>query len=396
MIFSAVLSKPTASGKEIFKREYERVKITLLSDSADGKEKKYYAEFFTKTQAFQKKFSQEELNDFLEKNIGKTFKNCVERTEKEEITFLTNKKGKTTRLVKKIPSGHPAFFNAVQKDADKKYIIPQGRPVPFLVELGVMTKEGKIVSAKYDKFRQINRFLEFLDDVLAQAESRGKKPLRIIDFGSGKSYLTFAVHYYLTEIKKMPCSILGLDLKKDVIENCTALCKKLNAPGLEFKCGDIAEYKGEAPDIVISLHACDTATDYALDFAIKSGAKIILSVPCCQHEINMQLQKKDRAKTEPLLLPLLKYGIVKERFCALLTDCIRAEILEAAGYSTQLLEFIDMEGTPKNLLIRAVKKSRSAPAGSIKKQSSLSYNTLLKALGASQTLDGLFNTENKK
>lgn len=407
MIFSATLSKPTPQVQKILRKKFERVRIRLLP-SAESSTPEYYAEFFTGTQSFQKKFSEKELNDFLSANIGKTFKNCVQRTETEEITFLTNKKGKTTRLAKQIApavSERHAVFGAAHSSnlpnpfRKKKYILQEGTPIPFLVELGVMTKEGKVVAAKYDKFRQINRFLEFLNDVLPdvlpnEAESgqaeQTKKPLRIIDFGSGKSYLTFAVHYYLTQIKKIPCDILGLDLKKEVIENCTALCKRLGLGGLEFKCGDIASYNGAPPDIVITLHACDTATDYALNFAINSGARIILSVPCCQHEINLQLHKNNSAKENAVLAPLLKYGIVRERFAALVTDCVRAEILESSGYSTQLLEFIDMEGTPKNLLIRAVKKY-DRKNGALAKQKILSYNALLNELEVSQKLDCLQN-----
>ena len=230
-----------------------------------------------------------------------------------------------------------------------------------------MTPEGKIISSKYDKFRQINRFLEFLDDILPAVTGQIKgRTLRIADFGCGKSYLTFAVHYFLTEIKKIDAEIIGLDLKRDVIEYCSRTAERLNLKGLSFDTGNIADYsyKNE-PDIVITLHACDTATDYALDYAVKHGCRAILSVPCCQHELNAQLdENKKRWKAENSVPqefePLLKYGLIKERFASLATDALRAEYLEKSGYSVQILEFIDMEHTPKNLLIRALKKNPSA------------------------------------
>ncbi|MDE5776786.1 MAG: SAM-dependent methyltransferase, partial [Treponemataceae bacterium] len=294
----------------------------------------------------------------------------------------------------------------------KNYIIQEGERVPFLQELGVMTCDGKVIAAKHAKFRQINRFLEFLDDIVPEILEQKKsensaplnsnsqiEPIRILDFGSGKSYLTFAVHYYFSQ-KKIPFEITGVDLKKDVIENCADLSRRLGLQNINFFCGNIADFSGEKnPDIVITLHACDTATDFALDYAVRRGAKAILSVPCCQHEINLQLQKKSlrshsaENSARKILRPLLKYGIVRERFAALVTDCVRAEILEQAGYAVQILEFIDMEGTPKNLLIRAVlKKSNSTSAdfvsatASLEKKSAFSYNELLSALGVEQTL----------
>ena len=271
----------------------------------------------------------------------------------------------------------------------KKYLLPEGRPVPFLVHLGVMTAEGKVVKSKYDKFRQINRFLEMLDDVLddvsriregENAPVTPENPLSIVDFGSGKSYLTFAVQHYLTQVKKIPAQIFGLDLKKDVIAYCNQLAQKLNLPNLSFAVGDIASFGEEKhPDIIVTLHACDTATDYALDYAIRRKAKAILSVPCCQHEINSQLSAKSVPADSPFA-PLLKYGLIKERFSALVTDAIRAELLESKGYKVQILEFIEESATPKNLLIRAVLN---------KAESSDVKNALLDTLKINQTLADL-------
>lgn len=215
-----------------------------------------------------------------------------------------------------------------------------------------MTKEGKIVRTRYDKFRQINRFLEFIEDILPQLPS--DREITILDFGCGKSYLTFAMYYYFRELKKLDVNIIGLDLKEDVIAICNGLAEKYGYEKLHFYQGDIASYTGrDEVDMVVTLHACDTATDYALEKAVKWNAKVILSVPCCQHELNRQIANKE-------LYPIMDYGILKERMAALLTDGIRAKLLENAGYETQILEFIDMEHTPKNLLIRAVKRQEGS------------------------------------
>lgn len=229
----------------------------------------------------------------------------------------------------------------------KKYVLQEGVPVPFLVDLGVMTAEGKVVKSRYDKFRQINRFLEFIEDILPELPT--DREITILDFGCGKSYLTFAMYYYLHEINQYDVRIVGLDLKSDVIRRCNELSIKYGYEKLRFLEGNIADYTGaDRVDMVVTLHACDTATDFALAKAVGWGAKVILSVPCCQHELNGQIQSD-------VLAPLMKYGLIKERFAALATDALRAEYLEREGYNAQILEFIDMEHTPKNILIRAVK-----------------------------------------
>lgn len=237
----------------------------------------------------------------------------------------------------------------------KHYILEEGKPVDFLVELGVQMPDGRVVRAKYDKFRQINRYLEFIEDVLEELPA--DRSLRIIDFGCGKSYLTFAMYYYLHELRHRPLCITGLDLKAEVIAHCNELAEKLGYAELHFEKGDISAYEGaDAADMVVSLHACDTATDYALEKAVKWNASVIMAVPCCQHELNRQIKCT-------ALQPVLKYGVLKERLAALVTDALRAELLEQQGYETQLLEFIDMEHTPKNLLIRAVKRKGMQPKG---------------------------------
>lgn len=400
MILSATLSKPTKQVQEILGKNYERVKIRFKG----GSEKAYYAEFFTEKQSFHQNFSEEELEEFLKKNIGLSFKNCVERTEEKEITFLTNKKGKTSRLEKNISSTDKGAFvkplsakaaannfsNHSSASRVKNYIIKEGTSVPFLQALGVMTDSGKVVASKADKFRQVNRFLELVNDVipeiLRQKNAAGdKEPLQILDFGSGKSYLTFAVQYLLENVKKIPCQIVGVDLKEDVVKTCSDLAQGLKIQNLKFVCGDIAEYSGKNPDLVISLHACDIATDYALNFAVLRKAKAILSVPCCQREINSQLSKN----SNQTFSSLLKYGIFRERFSALLTDAVRAELLEKAGYKVQVLEFIDMEGTPKNLMIRG---TLNVSASETEKKD-LPLPSLLETFGVKQKLFDLFCQE---
>ena len=367
MILSVTLSKPVNNIEESLGKPYTKIKIRAVN-TADGAS--YTAEMFTKTQVFHKKFSETELEDFLVANAGVTFKNCVKRTESEEITLLTNKKGKITELKKKLDTSIKAVapLKVLPQAKKKNYLLPEGTPVPFLVLLGIMNDEGKVISSRYDKFRQINRFLEFIDDILPEFADKTEtgEPIRIADFGCGKSYLTFAVHYFLTEVRHLPCEIEGLDLKEEVINYCNDMAKKLNLKNLIFHTGNIADYSGKQnPDIVITLHACDTATDYALKYAVERGARAILSVPCCQHQINTQLQM--RGKTDGAtgqvpaeFEPLLKWGIIREKFSSLVTDALRGEWLESQGYKVQMLEFIDMEHTPKNILIRAIKKNGSA------------------------------------
>ena len=236
----------------------------------------------------------------------------------------------------------------------KKYILEENIPVGFLIDLGVQTPQGKIIHSAYDKFRQINRFLEFVEDVLPALEER--EVIRILDFGCGKSYLTFAIYHYLHELKKKDVQIIGLDLKEDVIAHCNKLKDKYGYTNLQFLTGDIKDYTGQDEvDMVVTLHACDVATDYALYKALKWNARVILSVPCCHHEVNRQIGGKE-------LAPMLIYGIVKDRMAALATDSLRALLLEKEGYDTQLLEFIDMTHTPKNILIRAVKRTKMISA----------------------------------
>lgn len=314
----------------------------------------------------------EQICTFLEKDYKQLDLLC----EQSSFSVLVSKKGKSTikenknQIAKKIDLSH---------NRRKKYILDTDEVIPFLVDLGVQTKEGKIVDKKYKKYKQINRFLEFVKDVLPELPK--DRPVKIIDFGCGKSYLTFAVYYYLHIMNGRDVEMIGLDLKKDVIAHCNRMAEKYEYTSLHFLEGDISTYDGaDSADMVITLHACDVATDFALDKAVHWNAKVILSVPCCQHELNAQIEND-------MLEPLLKYGILKERFAALLTDALRANLLEQNGYEVQILEFIDMEHTPKNLLIRAIKRGEKAD----KKQEKLenSYKTLCDELNAHGTLEKL-------
>ena len=312
----------------------------------------FQIEEYTKTQVFHKNLTAGDAGSYLTGKLSSdtssqtaSFKNALVETQSFTANVLVSKKG-TITIKKKVNASAKQPKISLSHNRKKKYILEEGIPVPFLIDLGVMTQNGNIVNAHYDKFRQINRFLEYIEDILPSLPTG--RELRILDFGCGKSYLTFAIYYYLKVLKGYPVRITGLDLKEDVIRHCNELAVKYGYDKLEFLCGDIAYYDGcSQVDMVVTLHACDTATDYALAKAVGWGAKVILSVPCCQHELNKQM-KND------LLSPVLHYGILKERMAALMTDGLRAQILEANGYRTQILEFIDMAHTPKNLLIRAV------------------------------------------
>lgn len=343
---------------------------------------KFQVEEFTEKQAFQKNLSREEALPYLMDQTVGLYRSVEAVSADGSLHVLVSKKGTVT--VKQKQTGGRADKTAVEvsqtengnaavkinplnidrlrpHNRTKQYVLREGIPVPFLVDLGVMTAEGAVVKARYDKFRQINRFLEFIEDILPRLDKN--RTNTIIDFGCGKSYLTFAMYYYLKELKGYSVQVVGLDLKKDVIELCNRLADKFGFTDLHFYHGDIAGYEGvKQVDMVVTLHACDTATDYAIYKAVRWGAGVILSVPCCQHELNRQIEND-------LLAPVLQYGLLKERISALLTDGIRAQLLEQAGYRTQILEFIDMEHTPKNIMIRAVKQGSSKKKENSIKQS---------------------------
>ena len=313
-------------------------------------------------QAFHRNLDKDEAADYVTGLLEGSFRQAEITSGLGKALILVSKKGKVTVKVKRYPesvriqpAGEPGSPGPLSHNRKKHYILEEGIPVPFLVDLGVMTKEGRVVNSRYDKYRQINRFLEFIEDILPNLDQ--DRESAIIDFGCGKSYLTFAMYYYLKELKGYPVRIIGLDLKEDVIEHCSRLGRQYGYDGLSFCHGDIASFEGaEKVDMVVTLHACDLATDYALEKAVNWGARVILSVPCCQHELNGQMENS-------LLRPVLQYGLIKERMAALYTDAIRAQVLEYRGYRTQILEFIDMEHTPKNILIRAVRQGRKRDNG---------------------------------
>ena len=307
----------------------------------------FQCESFRNNQAFHKNLTAKECKKELYQYMQQ-MKQMQLETKNLSATVLVSKKGKVTVKTKKAQGCCKEV--SLSHNKEKTYILQEGMNIPFLRELGVMTEEGKIVKQRFDKFRQINRFLEFVEDILPRIQKEGE--ITILDFGCGKSYLTFAIYYYLHELKKLDVRIVGLDLKKDVIRHCNELAQKYGYEKLTFLVGDIADYEGVSEvDMVVTLHACDTATDYALAKAVGWNAKVILSVPCCQHELNAQIQNDT-------LAPIFKYGLIKERMAALFTDALRAEYLEGEGYEAQILEFIDMEHTPKNILIRAVKTGK--------------------------------------
>ena len=312
----------------------------------------YQFEAFCGTQVFHQNLEKEEacgkILEYME-----NFRQMQLETQSAAVSALVSKKGKVT--VKKKLRARKKAPAATDHNRKKHYILEEGIPVPFLQDLGVMTAEGKIVRTKFDKFRQINRFLEFIQDVLPKLPR--EREIRILDFGCGKSYLTFAMYYYLHELQGLDVRILGLDLKEDVIRTCNQLSQRYGYEKLRFLEGNIADYTGaDEVDMVVTLHACDTATDFALAKAVGWKAKVILSVPCCQHELNGQMENE-------LLRPILQYGLIKERLAALVTDGLRAQYLEREGYDVQVLEFIDMEHTPKNILLRAVRTGRKGENG---------------------------------
>ena len=348
-----LMSNPTDSGKI----SRSRIRPLLMKGRLV-----FQAEEQAGKQAFHRNLDKDEAADYVTGLLEGSFRQAEITSGLGKALILVSKKGKVTVKVKRYPesvriqpAGEPGSPGSLSHNRKKHYILEEGIPVPFLVDLGVMTKEGRVVNSRYDKYRQINRFLEFIEDILPNLDQ--DRESTIIDFGCGKSYLTFAMYYYLKELKGYPVRIIGLDLKEDVIEHCSRLGRQYGYEGLSFCHGDIASFEGvEKVDMVVTLHACDLATDYALEKAVNWGARVILSVPCCQHELNGQMENS-------LLRPVLQYGLIKERMAALYTDAIRAQVLEYRGYRTQILEFIDMEHTPKNILIRAVRQGKKRDNG---------------------------------
>ena len=335
-IMKIIISNPLSKSEEFKKIVIEK------------KESNFQISKYTEKQVFHENIAKEDLLNRCVELAENHYKQINGMSVTEEHIILVSKKGKCNYKVKKIASDSVKLTaNKNGHNRQKNYILKEGMNIAPLVDMGVFTKDGKVLNAMYDKYKQINRFIEIIDDEVSNLKV---EELNVIDFGCGKSYLTFVVYYYLTEVMKLKVNMIGLDLKEDVIKKCNEAAKKYNYTNLKFEVGDVNGFKTPFDvDMVITLHACDTATDFALYNAIQWNAKMIFSVPCCQHELNKQI--------EPETLNIMsRYGIIKERFSALATDAIRANLLEYSGYKTQLLEFIDFEHTPKNILIRAVRR----------------------------------------
>ncbi len=367
--YKIILSKPRVKTEAI-----KKIVISQLSGT-------YHLEKFTATQVFNENLLTAQLKEFLVQSLEKDFQQYNAWDDQFEYIIQISKKGKPSVTRKALKAAPP---KAQSHNREKNYILQEGTVIEPLVDMGIFTKEGKVVKTMYDKFRQINRFVEIIDDEIKNLDPA--VPLNIIDFGCGKSYLTFILYYYLTEIKRLKVKMVGLDLKRDVIDRCNASAKKYGYTDLFFELGNIDSYQNEFPvDMIITLHACDTATDFALYNAIKWQAKLIFSVPCCQHELNAQMESED-------LSLLTKYGIIKERTAALLTDAIRGSLLEACGYKVQLLEFVDLAHTPKNILIRA-KKARISETK--KAQALAEVKNTIQAFSLNPTLFKLLETDNR-
>lgn len=355
-LYQIILSNPKNRGESLpFK---VKIRPVLVKGKLSFQETVYQG-----TKVFHGNYQDIVMIDRIEERLMQDFRQCEVEHKTCKAVVLISKKGRITINRKETVQNmiQPEAVRKIQLSHNRKkqYILEEGIPVPFLIDLGIQTMDGKIVHARYDKFKQINRFLEFIEDILPTLPKG--ETVRILDFGCGKSYLTFAMYYYLHCLKEYDVEITGLDLKEDVIENCNRLSRQYGYEKLMFLKGDIADYEmQDRVDMVVTLHACDTATDYALAKAVRWNVKVILSVPCCQHEINRQIHNKELAS-------VLRYGIIKERMSALITDAVRAELLEALGYETGILEFIEMEHTPKNLLIRAVRRSGEKRAKDQKK-----------------------------
>ena len=334
--YKIILSNPFSKSEE-----YKKIII-------EYKGKNYQIAQYTDKQVFHENVVQEELAEKCMVLAENCYKQINGMSATEEHIILISKKGKCNYKVKKTATDAVKLSAKAQgHNRQKNYILKEGMNIAPLVDMGVFTKDGKVVNAMYDKYKQINRFIEIIDDEVSNLKT---EELNVIDFGCGKSYLTFVVYYYLTEVMKLKVNMIGLDLKEDVIKKCNQAAEKYHYTNLRFEVGDVNGFKAPFDvDMVITLHACDTATDYALYNAIQWKAKMIFSVPCCQHELNKQIKPEE-------LTILSRYGIIKERFSALATDAIRGNLLEYCGYKTQLLEFIDFAHTPKNILIRAVRR----------------------------------------
>ena len=368
--------KVVISNKKNKEIKYNKIAFQLKEKN---NQEYYQIEKFTDKQVFHENIEIKDLNYKIIEYMKEDFKQLNAWSNNTTYDVKVSKKGKVFLGKKKSNNENVANKG---HNKEKNYILKEGMLIQPLIDLGVFTKEGKVVNSKYDKYKQINKFIEIIDD---EIKKNDYEELTILDFGCGKSYLTFVLYYYFVEIKKINVKMIGLDLKEDVIKKCNEIAKKYKFENLHFELGDINGFKyNNKVDMVITLHACDTATDYALYNAIKWNAKMIFSVPCCQHELNHQM------KAENLDI-LNKYGIIQERVAALMTDSVRGNLLECVGYKAQLLEFIDISHSPKNILIRASKSNLSKD----KKEKSLQQvQILMKEFNFNPTLYNLLKEDN--
>lgn len=343
----------------------------------------YQFEQFKNNKAYHSNLTIEESIQKLSTIIENFYQYVVFTTE-ADIQIIRGKKDfnmKSTCNQKEICS--------LEHNKVKKYILEEGTPIPFLIRLGIMGEDGKVFKKSYDKFRQINKYLEFIDETIKELKNKKyiDTHIKAVDFGCGKSYLTFALHYYLKNIQNMTFEVIGLDLKKDVIEYCNQIAKDLNMENIEFLTGDIKDFnKLKNVDLIFSLHACNNATDYSLLKGLELDAKAILAVPCCQHEFNQKMSQNKKSEFFAFENPIGKHGILLEKFASLATDALRAQVLELCGYKTQVMEFIDMEHTPKNILIRGIKENPNKNTLEKKLQE---YEVYKKFLGIEPLLDTL-------
>lgn len=343
----------------------------------------YQFEQFKNNKAYHSNLTIEESIQKLSVMIENFYQYVVFTTE-ADIQIIRGKKDfnmKSTCNQKEICS--------LEHNKVKKYILEEGTPIPFLIRLGIMGEDGKVFKKSYDKFRQINKYLEFIDETIKELKNKKyiDTHIKAVDFGCGKSYLTFALHYYLKNIQNMTFEVIGLDLKKDVIEHCNQIAKDLNMENIEFLTGNIKDFnKLKNVDLIFSLHACNNATDYSLLKGLELDAKAILAVPCCQHEFNQKMSQNKKSEFFTFENPIGKHGILLEKFASLATDALRAQALELCGYKTQVMEFIDMEHTPKNILIRGIKENPNKNTLEKKLQE---YEVYKKFLGIEPLLDTL-------
>ena len=363
VLTGATLSKPRRSDPA----RYSRVTVDPVNVRGAAR---YRWRYHYSTRTTDEHLAPDETVRRLVHLVGGEFRQAQLRATDADFQLLAGSKG--TTVLRRAPT-RPELSR--QHDRTKQHVLMEGTPVPFLVELGVQTAAGQVKAQRRDKFRQVNRFLELVEDVLPALPSG---QLRVVDFGSGKSYLTFALHYLLTVLHERNVDLVGLDLKEDVVATCNALASKLGSRGLRFEVGDIAGYGGvDTADLVVSLHACDTATDAALERAVRWNAPVILAVPCCQHELLAQIRNAP-------LAPLLDRGLLRARFASDVTDAARAQLLEAVGYDVQLVEFVELEHTPKNVLVRATRRPTRDRA-----KAYAAYRRFADALGIDPVLERL-------